>query len=127
MWKKKAESNKLAPHQLGREGEILAAKYLKKKRYHIVEKGFKALGGEIDLIAYDGDTLVFIEVKTRKSLEFGFPQEAVTPQKQEQLRKIAQGYLMKNNLNNIKCRFDVLGILFSETKEPEIFHIKNAF
>ncbi len=128
MWKKKLDLNKLTPHELGKEGEKLVANYLtKKKKYEVVERGFRALGGEIDLIAYDQNTLVFIEVKTRKGLEFGHPQEAVTPQKQEQLRKIAQVYLMNKGLENVDCRFDVIGVLFTFSEKPSIVHIENAF
>jgi len=127
MWRKKKDIDEITPHELGKRGEKLAESYLKKKKYRILERGFKAFGGEIDLIALDKDTLVFVEVKTRKGLEFGYPQEAVTVQKQKQLQKIAQGYMVKKKLEDINCRFDVIGILFSSTGEYSIFHIENAF
>ncbi|MCP2520057.1 YraN family protein [Candidatus Aminicenantes bacterium AC-335-B20] len=127
MWKKKKDINNITPHELGKMGEKVAEKYLKNKKIRIVERSFRAFGGEIDLIGYDGETLVFIEVKTRKGLDFGYPQEAVSIQKQKQLKKIAQGYIIKRKLENINCRFDVIGILFSSSGKPSIFHIKNAF
>ncbi|MCP2605140.1 YraN family protein [Candidatus Aminicenantes bacterium AH-873-B07] len=126
MWKKKKNISEITSHELGKKGEKLAENYLKKKGYKILERGFKAFGGEIDLIAYCKDILIFIEVKTRKGLEFGYPQESVTLRKQKQLKKIAQGYIIKKGLDNINCRFDVIAILFSSGK-PSILHIKNAF
>ncbi len=82
--------------------------------------------GEIDIIAYDKKTLVFVEVKTRRSKDFGFPEESVTAAKQRQIRKIAQGFLAKNRLANIECRFDVLSLEVNG-EGCSIGHIKNAF
>ncbi|MBM3284778.1 MAG: YraN family protein, partial [Candidatus Aminicenantes bacterium] len=80
-------------HALGRSGEQAAIDYLKSKKYSIVERGFRFHRGEIDIIAYDKNTLVFVEVKTRQSREFGLPEESVTPAKQAQLRRLAEAYL----------------------------------
>jgi putative endonuclease len=118
------QKNKLI---LGKEGEDAAVRFLKKKRYKIVGLGFRMFHGEIDIIAYDRQTLVFIEVKTRTNSDYGFPEESVTPAKQEQIRKIAQGYLAKSRLGDIPCRFDVVSILIGDGSRPLIKHIENAF
>ncbi|MBE0713577.1 MAG: YraN family protein, partial [Candidatus Aminicenantes bacterium] len=70
--------------------------------------------GEIDIVARDGTTLVFVEVKARADESFGRPEESVTPGKQRQIRKIAQGYLVQNPLGGDACRFDVISILFGD-------------
>ena len=113
--------------KLGREGEEAAVRFLKKKRFKIVERGFRMLRGEIDIIAYDRKTLVFVEVKTRSRVGFGAPEESVTFSKQDQLRKIAQGYLVKNRLGDIPCRFDVISVSIHDDGQPTIRHIENAF
>ena len=85
--KKPRRSESPTPVQsLGREGERLAAEYLEKKGYKVVASRFRLFHGEIDLIAWDGDTLVFVEVKARTSDDFGLPEESVTPAKQRQRR-----------------------------------------
>jgi putative endonuclease len=112
---------------LGRAGEEAAVAYLQKKKYRVVGRGFRFHRGEIDIIAYDQDVLVFIEVKTRRSLDFGRPEEAVTPSKQRQIRKLAEVYLMLNQLGDIPCRFDILS-LFSDSRQGyHIHHIADAF
>ncbi len=118
---------KLTPHELGKAGEEAALRYLKRKRYKILDKGFRLFRGEIDIIARDKSTLVFVEVKTRSQEKFGLPEEAVTPAKQNQIRKIAEGFLVKNNMEDVECRFDVLSLIKTETSAFEIHHFKNAF
>lgn len=112
---------------LGQWGEEVALKYLKRKKYKVVNKGLRLLRGEIDVIAYDKKILVFIEVKTRSSQKFGFPEESVTLSKQKQIKKLAQGYLTSHNIEDVECRFDVLSINLDENKNCFIRHIKNAF
>ena len=114
-------------HALGRRGEEMALEYFRLKGYKIVERGFRLFRGEIDIIAYDGDTLVFIEVKTRATTEFGLPEEAVTPAKQSQIRKIARGFLIERSLGEPDCRFDVLAIMAQEGSDPVITHYESAF
>lgn len=118
---------KTSPSQLGKAGEEIAIRYLNKKKFRIVERGFRLFRGEIDIIAYDGRTLVFIEVKTRRSHAAGFPEEAVTPKKQEQIRKIALGYCARKNLLDAESRFDVISLLYQESEGFSIAHFKNAF
>lgn len=113
--------------ELGRKGEKIAIKYLKKSGFEIIEHGFRALRGEIDIIAREKDTIVFVEVKTRSSHEFGYPLEAVDFKKQAQIKKLASIYISKKFQKFIPCRFDVVGIIINEKGEPEIIHVRNAF
>ncbi len=83
--------------------------------------------GEIDIIAFEKGTLVFVEVKARRSEDFGLPEESVTGAKQEQIKKIAQGFLAKNNLEDAECRFDVISITVDKDHGYSLRHIKNAF
>jgi len=112
---------------LGKAGEEVAIQFLKKKNYRIIERNFRFFRGEIDIIAYEGKTLVFIEVKTRKSKAFGLPEESVTFRKQQQIKKIAQGFLMRNNLRDIECRFDVISLSSQKNGSFKIKHFHNAF
>lgn len=115
------------PLAVGRTGEAMALKYLRRKRYRIVETGFRLFRGEIDIIARDGNTLVFVEVKTRRSGAYGRPEEAVTPAKQRQIRKVAQGYLFKRRLGDGPCRFDVIAVSPKDGEGYAIAHFVDAF
>lgn len=110
----------------GKKGEALAAEFLRKSGYRIVENNFRNNYGEIDIIAIDGKTLAFVEVKTKTGDKFGAPKFAVDSRKQRQLSKAALAYLTQKKLNNNPARFDVVGISMIENK-PEIELIKNAF
>jgi len=106
----------------GREGEDSAIEYLKKKGYRIIERNYKNPFGEIDVIAREGDTIVFIEVKTRNTLSFGPPVEAVDSRKQERIGKTAFGYITEKKLTEQPVRFDVVSIF-----EGKMEVIKDAF
>lgn len=112
--------------QTGQEGEKIAADFLKKNGYRIIEVNFRCAIGEIDIIAREKEFLVFIEVKTRKSRELGFPEQAVGIKKQKKMSQLALWYLQKNNINNTASRFDVLAIIMFPAGN-EIKLIKNAF
>lgn len=112
---------------LGERGESIATAYLKGLRFTIVERNFRCKGGEVDIVARDGRTFVFVEVKTRRTLSFGPPQSSVTPFKQRQISKAALTWLAKNRLHEASARFDVIAILLREHAVPEIEHIRNAF
>ncbi len=112
--------------ELGRRGEEVASRFLKKKGYRIIEKNYACKMGEMDIIAKEKDALVFIEVKTRTSREFGPPQLAVNTRKQRQLSKVALNYLNEKRLRDVKARFDVVAIVFEGGKE-EIELIQDAF
>jgi putative endonuclease len=111
---------------LGRRGEDLAAEYLAGKGIHVIERNFRIRGGEIDIIARDGATLVFIEVKTSRSSSFGEPETWVDSRKQKQIGKVAVAYMQKMEIEDIDCRFDVIAVSFADGK-PKIHHIANAF
>jgi putative endonuclease len=112
--------------ELGKQGEQLAVGFLKKLRYKILEKNFRCKFGEIDIVALEGKTLVFVEVKTRCSLNYGSPQASITPKKRYQLMKVACFYLQKNRLFDRAARFDVVAVGF-DSGEKRIELIRNAF
>lgn len=111
---------------LGREGEDLAARFLTKQGYRILERNYSTRSGEIDLIAlHDGD-VVFVEVKTRSGDAFGAPELAVTPRKQQRMVKAALAYIKYKKLHQVPCRFDVVAITTAAEQE-EVELIPNAF
>jgi len=111
---------------LGKFGEDLARERLKDLGYRILKTNYRCSLGEIDLVARDGDVLVFAEIKTRKNESLAQVKEAVTKRKQIQISKVALAYMKSNNLWGSKARFDVVAIgLIDGKKEIEI--IKNAF
>lgn len=114
-------------HALGRSGEEAAVNYLKKKKFRVVERSFRFHHGEIDIIAYDGQTLVFVEVKTRRSPDFGRPEESVTPAKQVHLRRLAEAYLAVRNLGQVPCRFDILSLMPDPAGGYRVDHFQDAF
>lgn len=109
----------------GKRSEIIAADYLKEKGYKVLEVNYKNKIGEIDLIAKDGDYLVFVEVKARLSQKFGHPFEAIDERKQQKIHAVASLYMVKNHKYGSNCRFDAISILGLEN--PEIRHIVDAF
>jgi putative endonuclease len=111
---------------LGRFGEELASRRLQKLGYKILEKNYRCPLGEIDLVARDGDVLVFVEIKTRKNRPLGEAKEAVHKRKQGQLSRVALAYLKSKNLWGTKARFDVVAIGLGEGKE-KIEIIRDAF
>ena len=111
---------------LGKKGEGKALRFLKKKGYRIIEKNYVCKLGEMDIIAKEKDTLVFVEVKTRTTTEFGPPQLAVNSSKQRQLSKVALNYLKEKQLEEVKARFDVVAILLGQ-KGEQIELIRDAF
>ena len=112
---------------LGRAGEEIACDYLRTKRYEILARGFRLFRGEIDIIARDGATLVFVEVKARTDESHGRPEESVTPGKQRQIRRIAEGYLVAHPAPDTDCRFDVIAILFHGPGDYRLEHFVDAF
>ncbi len=110
----------------GKKSESIAAKHLKKNGYKILEQNYRTKLGEIDIIAKDKDTLVFVEVKARSSNRFGNPKWAVTPKKQIKISMVALLYIKSTKQSNVKARFDVVAISSAKDK-PSIEIIKNAF
>lgn len=119
----KKDTRKIA---IGKEGEKIAADFLKKNGYRITEANYRCPVGEIDLIARDGDEVVFVEVKTRRSSALGYPEQAVGAKKQQKMSQLALWYLQENKLENVRARFDVVAILLLPERN-EIRLIRNAF
>lgn len=116
------------PATLGQQGEAMAAKHLRRLRYKIVARGSRGALGEIDLVAIDGRTVVFVEVKTRRSRDAGHPADAVDYDKQRRLTRLAIGYLRRHNLLEYPARFDVIAITWPAGHgKPTIEHIRQAF
>ena len=116
--------------EFGKEGEDLAEKLLRSKNYNIIERNYRfGKTGELDIVAEDPDTkqMVFVEVKSRKNLEFGDPILAITKNKMAQLKKVANAYLYDKEIREIDCRFDVVTVLFRGKVKPEIKHYIDAF
>ena len=113
---------------LGRYGERKACAYLKKQGYRILGTNFRCKAGEVDIIAADHETLVFVEVKTRSSDQFGTPQEAVTAAKLRTLRQVAQYYLRETDApNNMLVRYDILALSIDQNgKLKNVEHFKNV-
>jgi putative endonuclease len=110
----------------GEQGEALAVRRLKKAGYKIIETNYRTRLGEIDIIAKDKDTIVFVEVKSRRSVHFGNPKQAVTLQKQKKISMVALCYLKATGQSTAKARFDVVTIISNQDK-PQVEIIKNAF
>jgi putative endonuclease len=111
----------------GRRGEDLAHRYLRANGYTIVARNFRTRTGsaEVDLIAWDGPDLVFVEVKSRANEDFGAPDRAVDPQKQKNLISVATEYIRRRGIAWDLVRFDIVSVIFLQ--RPTIKHIKDAF
>lgn len=118
----------LEPKSLGARGEAAAARYLKRQGYKVISRGGRSPFGELDIIAVDGRTVVFVEVKTRSSHDAGHPTEAVGRDKQQRLTRLALGFLKRHELLEHPARFDVVAVTWpTGAKQPAIEHFKNAF
>ncbi len=112
--------------QTGNYGETLACKYLESLGYKIIERNFRIRGGEVDIIAMEGEYLIFVEVKARHSHEYGLPVESITPWKIKALKKSAAFYCMKIDWGNKPYRIDMVSIDFAQSKQnPKIELIKD--
>ena len=116
----------MATHnELGEKGELLAADFLLKNGYTILEKNWRYVKAEIDIIAQKGTTLVIVEVKTRSSDFFGDPQDFIKPKKIKLLVMAANEYVISRDLD-VEVRFDIIAILLNR-KTKKIEHLENAF
>ncbi|HTQ37486.1 MAG TPA: YraN family protein [Pirellulales bacterium] len=113
---------------LGYLGERAAEKHLKRQGYKIVARGLRLRGGELDLVAVDGRCVVFVEVKTRRTMQFGRPAEAVDARKQWHITRAALFYLKRHGLLENPSRFDVVAVTWPHgANRPTIEHFRNAF
>jgi putative endonuclease len=111
---------------LGREAEALAQGMLRRAGFKIIEANKKTAGGELDLVAWDGATLVFVEVKARSRGDYGLPEEAVDQRKQKRLTQAAAAYLAEMGQPQPACRFDVVAVEYG-SGPPRMRHLKDAF
>jgi len=116
-----------ARSELGDRGENRAARYLRNKGYKILLRNFDSGSGEIDIIARDGKTIVFVEVKTREADDHAAPEQQVHPGKQHQITKAARIYLSRYGTPQPPARFDVVSIVWPENTDPTITHLQAAF
>jgi putative endonuclease len=122
------KNHHLNPDELCKKGEALAGKLLKKRGYKILKRNYVSKYGEIDIVAYDKGTISFVEVKTRQSENYGPPELAVTKEKRKRIIRTALNYLVKNHIEDIDYRFDVVSILFKENdNKPDIELFESAF
>lgn len=117
-----------ARRELGQAGEAAARDFLRRRGLAILAANFRCAAGEIDLVGRDGETIVFVEVKTRLSLAFGPATLAVHFRKQRQIVRAAEWFLAERRLGDVPCRFDVLAVTFPEADEaPQIEWVRDAF
>jgi putative endonuclease len=128
LWKDNTSANETSSSNKGQLTESYAQQYLSKQGLILIERNFHSRQGEIDLIMLDGDTYVFIEVKYRKSKEFGGAIAAVSASKQKKIKQCVTFYLHQNSLNeyNTPCRVDVVA-LEGDITQPDVTWLKNAF
>ncbi|HEY3381900.1 MAG TPA: YraN family protein [Vicinamibacterales bacterium] len=112
---------------LGKSGEDLACRELERRGYAILARRYRTRFGEIDIVARDGPTIVFIEVKARTSDRYGDPAEAVTLHKQAKVTAMAEDYLARRGLFGAPCRFDVVGVIFAPDGKLRLEVIQSAF
>ena len=111
---------------LGKHGEDLACRELEHRGYAIIARRYRRRGGELDIIARDGGTLVFVEVKARDSHAFGAAAEAVTGFKRRRITELARDYMMRTHVSDCPCRFDVVSIHL-DSGDPVVEIFQNAF
>lgn len=111
--------------QTGQRGEEIAAAHLAAKGYKIIDRNWRCSTGELDIIMEEGDTLIFVEVRTRRGERFGTAEESVTPAKQNRLIELAQTYLQETGLPHPSWRIDVVAVQLGPGL-PQVNHIENA-
>ena len=113
--------------EIGRRGESAAARYLEMMEFEILDRNWECPAGEADIVALDGDYLVFCEVKTRTNLNKGLPCEAVGRKKRQRYELIAAWYLRSHDIVEMPVRFDVIDLLVASENRALIRHIRDAF
>lgn len=124
---KSAARGKTASAVLGARGEQLAAAYLEGRAMVVLDRNWRCRDGELDLVALDGDEVVFVEVKTRSGTGFGLPAEAVTKDKENRIRRLAGLWLATHRASWTGVRFDVIGIVLPGVGQATIEHYTGAF
>lgn len=113
--------------KLGRDGEQAACDYLEDRGWTILERNYRFERSEVDIVAYDQACIVFIEVKTRTSTRFGYPDDSVDARKQRNVQKASMAWLYERKMEKSPIRFDVVGVVLEPELPPVIEHIRNAF
>lgn len=113
--------------RLGRWGEDLAVAHVQAAGFVVLARNWRCREGELDLVARDGETLVFVEVKTRSSVDFGDPAEAVSLSKARRIRALACRWLLAHPGGGAELRFDVISIVRGRAAEPSVRHLRGAF
>jgi putative endonuclease len=121
------KSGKTDKQILGKKGEDAAAEYLENKGITILERNYHFEQAEVDIVAYNGSQIIFVEVKTRSNTFFGEPEDSVTLKKKKSLYKVAEAWLYERKMDGAPVRFDIVSIVMAENKEPEIKHFEGAF
>jgi putative endonuclease len=118
----------MAEHlKTGRLGERIACRYLLRRKYDILARRFRGLRGELDIVMLDGDTLVFVEVKTRSTRQYGDPYEFVDWEKQQKLRMTAEEFISRHDMGHLGYRFDIVEVVAAGKKTEEIAHYREVF
>ncbi len=112
--------------ELGEMGELLALEYLINEGYTLLAKNYRTAFGEIDLVVSKDETIIFVEVRTRRTLSFGTPEESITRVKRERLIRLALQFCAHHYLYSQNLRFDVIAIYLDNDK-PKLHHIPHAF
>lgn len=121
------DDTNVARHALGRAGERLAAACLEQHGLTVLARNWRCAAGELDIVATDGDQVVFCEVKTRAGVDYGTPLEAVGPDKVRRLRQLAREWLSEQSLAGCAVRFDVVSVLWPPGGPVRIDHVEEAF
>ncbi|MGD8454661.1 MAG: YraN family protein [Phycisphaerae bacterium] len=116
-----------ARSELGLQGERLAEKYLRRQGLKTIARRYATPVGELDLVMRDGDTVVFVEVKTRRDRDYADPQDAVNRTKQRRMARCARWFLERRRWGECPCRFDVVGVTIPPAGDPDIEHLPDAF
>jgi putative endonuclease len=118
----------VSPHLLrGLKGERIACRFLMRKGFDILARRYRGSSGELDIVAFEKETLVFVEVKTRSSLRFGEPWEFVDWRKQHIIRRTAEEFIAVHKMDKHTYRFDIVSVVIPEGSKVEVRHFRNAF
>lgn len=117
----------IPPWNLGKKGEEIAKDFYVKQGYFVLDTNYRFEKNEIDLIVFNLQEIVFVEVKTRSSTDGIFPEASVTEEKQKRIKKVAQSYLYEKRMENCPCRFDVISIIFTSEDDYQLKHFVDAF
>lgn len=114
-------------YELGNEGEEIATAYLESKDWLILDRNYRFEKAEVDIVATDRNYIIFVEVKSRSNIFFGYPEDYITPQKEENIKKAAEAWVYERKMETAVVRFDVVSIVQQGNKAPEITHFEDAF